>query len=293
MSNYGWPLLYALFAWWFSTVAILYLDGLPKRTFGWTISGATALAAGSLYAVWRSLDDVSDVAAYAGFTGGLLLWAWLEVGFYTGLLTGPRNIPADAKTGWGHFVQATQTTIYHELASLGLALLLAGLSWGHANQVGCWTFVILWAMQISAKLNVFLGVRNLNEEFLPEHLQYLNSYLARKPMNLLFPVSVTLSTLGVVLLAQRAIDGEGFQAITASFLCAMTVLAVLEHWLLVLPLPTAALWSWGLKTHAQTLASLPDNVEPLRAAERQRHKLKTTSPVLLTFETGIAAMPKR
>ena len=36
---------------------------------------------------------------------------------------------------------------------------------------------------------------NLTEEFLPEHLQYLKSFLARKPMNLLFPVSVTGGTI--------------------------------------------------------------------------------------------------
>ena len=29
---------------------------------------------------------------------------------------------------------------------------------------------------MSAKLNVFLGVPNLNEEFLPEHLRYLQSF---------------------------------------------------------------------------------------------------------------------
>ena len=46
-----------------------------------------------------------------------------------------------------------------------------------ANQVGLWTFVILWAMRQSAKLNVFLGVRNLSEEFLPEHLRYLETSL--------------------------------------------------------------------------------------------------------------------
>ena len=34
-------------------------------------------------------------------------------------------------------------------------------------------------MRQSAKLNVFLGVRNLSEEFLPQHLHYLQSYFTR------------------------------------------------------------------------------------------------------------------
>ena len=44
---------------------------------------------------------------------------------------------------------------------------------------------------------MFLGVPNLTEEFLPEHLHYLKSFLSRKPMNLLFPVSVTAGRRGL------------------------------------------------------------------------------------------------
>ena len=61
-------------------------------------------------------------------------------------------------------------------------------------------------------------------------------------MNLLFPVSVTLSTVAAVLLVQaaarrrgRRLRGRGF-----TFLATLMALAVLEHWFLVLPLPAAA-----------------------------------------------------
>jgi putative photosynthetic complex assembly protein 2 len=43
------------------------------------------------------------------------------------------------------------------------------------NQVGTGTFAVLWVMRISAKLNLFLGVRNLSEELLPPHLAYLGA----------------------------------------------------------------------------------------------------------------------
>jgi hypothetical protein len=39
MSQYALPVLFALFLWWFSTGAILYLDGLPQRTFKWSMAG--------------------------------------------------------------------------------------------------------------------------------------------------------------------------------------------------------------------------------------------------------------
>ena len=50
------------------------------------------------------------------------------------------------------------------------------------------------------RLSANLGVPNLAEELLPEHLHDLKSFLTRKPMNLLFPVSVTVSTLIAALL---------------------------------------------------------------------------------------------
>jgi magnesium-protoporphyrin IX monomethyl ester aerobic oxidative cyclase len=101
---------------------------------------------------------------------------------------------------------------------------------------------------------------HLNEEFLPEHLQFLKSFLTKKPMNLLFPASVTLSTIIATLLFRRAFaaDATAFGATGFTFLGTMMALAILEHWFLVLPLPAAALWSWGLHSRA---ARQPFDVE--------------------------------
>ena len=107
--------------------------------------------------------------------------------------------------GWRRFIYATQTLIYHELAILGTALVVLTLTWGAPNQFGAWTFAILWLARLSAKLNVYLGVPNLTEEFLPRHLEYLKTYFRNRPMNLLFPISVTLSTLLTILCVGHAI----------------------------------------------------------------------------------------
>ena len=63
-------------------------------------------------------------------------------------------------------------------------------------------------------------------------------------MNLLFPVSVTVSTLLTALLLRRALLEEAgtFEAAGTSLLASLMVLAVLEHWFLVLPLPSSRLW---------------------------------------------------
>ena len=53
MIVYGFPALFALFVWWFSTGAIMYLDGLPRRTFKWSMIGASLILAISLWGVSR------------------------------------------------------------------------------------------------------------------------------------------------------------------------------------------------------------------------------------------------
>jgi len=37
------PALFSAFVWWFSTGIVLYLDGLPQRTFRWSLLGSTVL----------------------------------------------------------------------------------------------------------------------------------------------------------------------------------------------------------------------------------------------------------
>lgn len=249
MSAYLWPAAYALFVWWFSTGVIIFLDGLPQKTFKWSLLGATVLLGVSFWGLATTAPDTSVQAAYLAFTWGLLAWGWQEISFYMGYVTGTRKEACrDGCSGWPHFVHAIQTSIWHELAIIVCAGVVVWLTWGQPNHIGLWTFMILWWMHQSAKLNVFLGVRNLNEEFLPEHLAFLTGFLKKKPMNLLFPVSVSISTVICVMLAQKALSETAtpFEVAGYTFLTTLMALAILEHWLLVLPLPGAALWQWGL-----------------------------------------------
>ena len=104
-----------------------------------------------------------------------------------------------------------------------------------------------------AKLNVFLGVRNLNEQFLPEHLKYMHSYFRQRPSNALFPSSVIFATLAAAAVWQHAAADANSPFVTAaaSFVAMLLSLAVLEHWFMVLPLPSVRLWSWGMRSRAQ------------------------------------------
>ncbi|MAU94524.1 MAG: hypothetical protein CMP81_01355 [Fulvimarina sp.] len=251
MTEYLYPALFALVVWWASTVAIIYLDGLPRWTFKYSMIGATAIFAISLIGLQTSAQDASITGAYLAFTFGLLAWGWQEMSFYMGYVTGPRKQPCPENCkGFGHFVHAVQTSLYHELAIIAAAGLVVWLTWGAPNQIGMWTFMVLWWMHQSAKLNVFFGVRNLNEEFLPEHLEFLKGFLNKRSMNMLFPFSVTISTVITALLvvAAMAEGASAFEKAGYTFLAVLMALAILEHWMLVLPMPTATLWSPGLKS---------------------------------------------
>jgi putative photosynthetic complex assembly protein 2 len=251
MSDHALPAFYAVFAWWFATGVILLLDGLRPTTFRWSMAGATVLLAVACWGLATSAADPSPAGAYLAFTCALLAWGWVELSFLTGWLTGPRKTPcAPGCRGWPRFRAALGAVLWHELTILaGLALVLA-LTWGGPNQVGAGTFLILAAMRLSAKLNVFLGVRNLAESFLPDHLSHLRSFFRKRPANALFPFSVGGSTLACALLFGEAggSDADPFRIAGFTLLGTLMALAVLEHWFMVLPLPFEALWRWALQS---------------------------------------------
>lgn len=244
------PIFFALFVWWFSTGAIIYLDGLPMRTFKFSMIAATVVCGVSFYGLWASASDTSVQGAYLAFASALGIWAWHEISFYMGYVTGPRKHACEEGCGGiAHLGHALQVSLWHELAILVSFAFVAALTWSSANEIGLWTFLILWWMHESARLNVVLGVRNVNAHFLPEHLAYLKSFLNQKPMNLFFPVSVTVSTvICSVLATEAALAEDPFEQAGFTFLATMMALAILEHWFLVLPVPAEAMWSWSMKS---------------------------------------------
>lgn len=255
MTEYLFPALFALVVWWSSTGLILHLDGLPRRTFAVTLSAASVLLVASMWGVHASAGAASVFGAYLAFGCGLAVWGWQQLAFYTGYLAGPRRRAcAEGCRGWPHFLHALEATLYHELAVIVSAISIWLLTADQPNQIALWTFLLLWGMHLSAQLNLFLGVRNLNEEFFPEHLRYLGSFLRVRPMNVFFPFSVVGSSLLSWLLVRNAIAVEAtpFEAVGATLLATLAILAVIEHLFLVLPLPAARLWSWGLRSREAT-----------------------------------------
>jgi putative photosynthetic complex assembly protein 2 len=239
---------FALFAWWASTGLILALDRLPRWTFPWTMAGATLLTGFALAGLAWSSGATSVAAAWCAFACALVVWGWTEVSFLTGWITGPRTEASPPGTrGLERLGHAVSAIIYHELAILAGFLVVLAVCWGGENQTATMTYGVLWAMRLSAKINIFLGVPNHAEGFLPDHLAYLKSWFTRKPMNLFFPVSVSAAIVALVLVAQPAVSAQAsaFEAASATLVATLLALAVLEHWFLVLPFESITLWRIG------------------------------------------------
>ena len=272
MQDAAIAVVHALFLWWFGTGIVLYLDGLPRRTYRWTLAGATLLLVAAFAAIAATRGQATVAAAHLAFASALAVWAWNEVMFLTGTLTGPRRTrrpPGDR--GWSRFRNAAGTILWHELALVACGAALFLLLWGADNKVALWTFLTLWVMRLSTKLNVFLGVRNLGEAFLPDHLSDLASYVRRAPMNPLFPWSVAASAaLLAVLATTAAAPGTApFEATGATLVATLVALAILEHGFLVLPLDAAALWRWGFRSRVRPEAGTAAPARDGRAQGRQ------------------------
>lgn len=287
-------IVFATFLWWFSTGVVFYLNARPARTFRWSMLGGSVVLVGALYGLWASAGSETVGAAFLAFTCGLVVWGWHTMSYYMGVITGPRRERCPPGCSGGErFRLAIAASLYHELAIIATAGLLLWMTWGRPNLFGLWTFLLLWAMHVSAKLNVFLGVRNLNTEFIPERLNYLTSFFREKPMNLLFPFSVTAGTLGTLLLVQQATLAGGDAFATAGYvlLATLMALAVIEHWFMILPIPAETLWRWSLKPATGDRRTDADDSHSARTPADPRESDRPSRS--LTEESGGGESPTR
>jgi putative photosynthetic complex assembly protein 2 len=242
-------IVFAVFIWWFSTGVVLILNRLSTSAVRISQVASTALALAALAGLAHAARQPGVAGAYCAFTSALLVWGWNELSFLSGWITGPRRTALPPHTvGWARFAASFQAVQWHELGILCTGIVVVAVTWDAPNQVGTATYLVLWVMRTSAKLNLFLGVRNLSEAFLPEHLAYMASYFRRRAMNPLLPVSVLAASAYLVLLISQAADAgtSGSAAVGYALVGTMLALAILEHLLLVLPLDATAAWRWAI-----------------------------------------------
>jgi putative photosynthetic complex assembly protein 2 len=244
--------LATLFLWWASTGVILWRVRRADRKgaeahLASTVFGLPLLALGLTLAV-QTRDNVSTADVYGAFVAALAIWGWIELAFLSGIVTGPVTTPCPPGLPLGlRFWRATGTILWHELALVAGLLVLDWIVEAHANHIALWVFGVLFFARVSAKLNLFFGVPRIHTEFLPGTLSHLASYFRLAPMNAVFPLSVTGLAFASACFIERAVAaGAGAERTGFVLLATLTLLALLEHWFMVLPVPDQKLWRWAI-----------------------------------------------
>ncbi|MEO1067476.1 MAG: putative photosynthetic complex assembly protein PuhE [Pseudomonadota bacterium] len=246
---YAAPIAFAIALWWFATGLVLWTARLPERLRGASLTIFTILAVGALVVVAVTHDQSDLTGVYAAFIAAIVLWGWHEITFLYGLITGPRKTPCPpGLNGTARFKAALETVLFHELAILAVGLvLLVGLLEAD-NRTALMTYLILWGMRISAKLNLFMGAPNIADELMPEKLAYLKSYFKRAPVTRFFVASVTVATLVLGLLIARFFGTTApVEKVSLLLQIALLSLAIVEHWFFVVPFRETTLWSSFVK----------------------------------------------
>ena len=275
MTDTFFALGFAIFIWWFSTGIVILLNRMSRTAIALSLLISSALGLGALAGLSHTAQQTGVLGAYCAFTCALLAWGWNELTFLTGWITGPQKTAILKDTaGWPRFVASFNAVVWHELAILLVGLAIVWITWDAPNQVGTGTYLVLWIMRTSAKLNLFLGVRNLSEEFLPTHLAYLESFFKRRRMNAFFPFAVACASACLWLLVDYANQATTTpaQVVGSVLVGTMLALAIVEHLMLVLPVDTTAMWRWAIpKHHSETPAAFEAHVPPVLPAHLDTH----------------------
>ena len=249
------------------------LDRLPQRTHIPNLLITALLALASVYALIMTRSVTTPLAVYEAFVAAILIWGCLELAFLLGVITGPRREACpEGVSSSKRFWLALQVLAYHEIAILSALILVAIICWDTPNQTGLWTFSVLSAMRLSAKLNIFLGVPHMNEDFLPARLDFLKSYFGRRPTNWFFPVSVTVSMLvgAYVFHSAFSVGVVDYQVTVYMLTGTLILLGTLEHWLLMLRIPDSELWRWAMRQNAiDSQDQRKDTVERKKTEEKK------------------------
>lgn len=242
-----WACVFTAMCWWFGTGVILWLDRLPHASFRWSLLGWTMLLILSFKGVYESMREVSVANAYLAFGSVIVMWGWHELAFLTGWITGPRKVAlTEGAQGWQRFKESVQVMLHHEVA----LLLNFGILWlmqkDQPNHVALCTYALLWFMRLSAKLNLYFGVPQNGAQYLPSHLVYLASYFRTRLITPWFVISISAAIGTWCWLVWQA--QQGAMAITTGWVMLATLLglAIVEHLIMIFPLPLERLWGWAM-----------------------------------------------
>ena len=242
-------------AWWLGTglvFAVAYAGrGVRSIVFGLATVAMLPVLAG-LRALSVRTDSMGVVLA---LLAGFALWAWVELSFYTGFVTGPGRRPPPAGAGFGvRLRHAFMACLWHELAVIVLLGVIAWLSPG-PNRWALAQFGVFWGLHEVARLNVLAGVPHPFRELLPRHLASLQCYMEPRAAGPLLPATIAGLALATIAAGALAFVGDAGAGARIGWTSVTVLLGigVVEHAVLLFPVPLARIWRWfGVGAAAST-----------------------------------------
>ena len=240
--------LFVLAVWWLGTGVVLHLQQRlqlqvrPRRAA--LACAVTALGVLAILALVAASGTGGTLASVAGFTAGIVLWAAIELSHLLGLVTGTHDAPCPkGATAGERFRLALGTSLWHELSVLGIGVLLIALLSQEPNPTGLYTYLVLWLMRWSSKLNLFFGVPNFSTEWFPERLAHVASYIRHSRVSAFYPISITLAIVAFIALARLALSAPATHALVHALPAALLLLAIAEHVFMAVPIADTRLWN--------------------------------------------------
>lgn len=293
------PVLIVIATWWIGTGVVLYLQQRMQLTRTPLILTLILISLASLVVLRLTSNGFSHWQTYSGFIAAVVLWGCIELSYYTGLVTGIHKRPCPARCdNTRRFLLALGTSIWHELSVLVTAMVVMWICWQGDNPAGLYSFMVLWLMRWSAKLNLFLGVPNFNADWFPEHLAYAHTYMKRSSVSPLFPLSILLSSAVAVHWMMSAVSAPPAQALATALPCVLLMLAILEHLFMALPIADSALWNRVFAQDEVVSESLPESPSLVEKSTRSNRSmtpmLTGTAPEIVSVTIGCVdpAAPK-
>ena len=237
----------AVVLWWLMTGLALMSVHQPRALKQPIFLLATIFATAAVWGVEANAASHTTAATVVGFAMGLLIWAWLELSYLMGYITGPVKRPATASMSvLERFYNALGTTIYHECLVVGIVGIVCVLGAGLPNPTIQNTLAVLWLMRWSTKLNLFFGVRHFNSDWLPDNMRYITSYLRAGKNSWFIVFSTTFAAYCTYLLfSYGQIAVHPATALSLFLIAWLAVLAVLGHCFLMVPMGETILWRWA------------------------------------------------
>lgn len=227
--------------WWAATGVTLAMQRSAFASVA-SVTTATVFALVGCLLIVKSRDETTVRGARLAFLGSGLIWWFCSTLFYAGvgirisdsIQTGPRSLALA--------LQAIEATVRPDLVGVFALILAAVLVRRKPNRTAFWTLLVFFGTLQTAKINVFMGVRNSGVDWLPEHLVGLSRFFGPPQNSPLLPVTI------VALAACFLVTGAMSRAATSAFgkhmlmmLSLLLGLGLLEHVFLGVNL-TLPLW---------------------------------------------------